>query len=263
VGNRTKNARIMTEPLVVSGSLDVAEQDNLDELRRFAEIGRLSASMLHEISNPLTAALLHLEHFDAIETRNIDSARRSIRLLQRYVEAARQQIRSQSQVTRFYTSSQIEQVKRVLMPVGRQAGVKLVFDCQANCRLLGDPVKFQQLLANIITNAIQAYAGFQQGPQEVLISVRASTRHVFITVRDWGLGMSEEELQYIFEPFYTTKVGSGYGLGIGLSIVRESVETGFGGRIYVRSKIGKGTAFTIRLPICRSSHSKKPAQNTT
>jgi signal transduction histidine kinase len=223
--------------------------DRLEELQRFAEIGWLSAHLLHEISNPLTAALLHLEQYETATPLNVRSAKRSMQQLHRYVEAARQQIRNASSVRHFHIHSQLIQVKRVLAPIARKSQVKLEFVITDNCKLMGDPVRFQQLLANIITNAIQSYGADTNGPRVVRISVKQVRGHACIVIQDWGRGMDQHELAHMFEPFYTTRARSGYGLGIGLSIVRQAVETSFGGSLRVRSALGKGTRFGIFLPL--------------
>src|SRR4051812_3847599 len=83
-----------------------------NDLHRLAELGRLSATLLHEISNPLTSALLHLEQYDGSNPDNLRQARRSIRLLRRYVEAARQQVRKESRLTDFGLKLQLSQIKQ-------------------------------------------------------------------------------------------------------------------------------------------------------
>jgi signal transduction histidine kinase len=231
--------------------------DRMESLQRFAEIGWLSAHLLHEISNPLTAALLHLEQYESESSQSMRSARRSMQQLHRYVEAARQQIRNTSSVRHFHVQSQMIQVRRVITPIARKSGVKLQFVISNNCRLYGDPVRFQQLLANIITNGIQSYGGDTKAPRLVRVSVKNDGAHARITVRDWGRGMDDHELNHMFEPFYTTRARSGYGLGIGLSIVRQVVETGFGGRLDVRSAKGKGTRFGVLLPLAPAATSKQ------
>jgi signal transduction histidine kinase len=136
-------------------STDVLVAQQLQELQHFAEIGRFSASLLHEISNPLTAAILELD--PANPQPSLPQARRSLQLLRRYVEAARQQVQQQSPCRPFFAHRQIEQLKRVLKPLAQAAHVDLLLELAPRCRLQGDPVKFQQIIANLIINAIEAY----------------------------------------------------------------------------------------------------------
>jgi two-component system, NtrC family, C4-dicarboxylate transport sensor histidine kinase DctB len=221
----------------------------LNELRRFAELGRLSATLIHEISNPLSAALLNLEMSDQTSP-TVRKARRNMQVLRRYVDSVRQQISSSSQATKFSLSAQLGQLKRVLTPIARQAGVKLMIEAPlTSCKLYGDAVKFQQVVANLVINAIQAYEP-PVHPQ-ALVKVRFSVvnNHLLIEVSDWGKGIAPSELPKIFDPFYTTKGHQSQGLGIGLAIVKQNVIGGFSGSIKVASSRRLGTRFRVKIPL--------------
>ncbi len=230
--------------------LDLVTYDKLRELQRFAELGRLSASLLHEISNPLAAALLNLELGDQ-KSLAVRRARRDIQLLRRYVEAARQQVRQQSQPTSFRIRPQLGQLKHVVKPLASQAGVRLDIETAPGCRLHGDPVKFQQLVTNLVINAIEAYGESHAGKATPLVRVALTCDGDWLTVQvtDWGKGIEAEALAHIFDAFYTTKGRVGHGLGIGLAIVKHYVTVDFGGSIKVGSSSRRGTRFTVKLPV--------------
>ncbi|HXE10370.1 MAG TPA: HAMP domain-containing sensor histidine kinase [Verrucomicrobiae bacterium] len=232
--------------------------ENLLELERFAEIGRFSASWLHEISHPLTAALLWLEQCGNQQSPPLRRVRHSIYLLQRYVEAARQQVRHESSSQLFYIQSELEQVRQLMNPLARRHGVKLRFAAARGLRLYGDPVKFQQIIANLIRNAVDAYdrSGEDQPPTRakiVQLSLRHDKRQLIIEVADRGCGISREQVTRLFEPFYTTGRPDGYGLGLGLCTVKHHVETGFRGSISVASSPKHGTRFTATFPLLPES----------
>ena len=233
---------------------DSSTSDQLENLQHFIELGRLSATLLHEISNPLTAALLHLEKADSQGSASIRQARRNLRLLKSYVEAARQQLRQQSQ-HRYHQSAfcihpHIEQLKRIVLPLARSAGVQLVFEDIPHYQLLGDPVKFQQVLANLIINAIDAYSNCPNDglAKPIRISISTNPHSVTIKIIDWGEGIPADRLPRIFEPFYTTKQRALSGLGIGLAIVKQHVTIDFHGLIHVTSSQRYGTQFILKLP---------------
>jgi len=207
----------------------------------------MSASLLHEISNPLTAALLNLELSDE-KSPTVRRAQRDMRLLRRYVEAARQQVRYQSRTTNFSLLPQVEQLKRVLLPLARKAGVQLTVNAAAPCRLRGDPVKLQHIMSNLVVNAIQAYEASQLPGGRVDMICEVKDNWLTIRVTDWAAGIPDEALPHVFEAFYSTKTASGHGLGIGLAIVKRYVTADFGGDITVASRPQDGTCFTVRLP---------------
>jgi two-component system C4-dicarboxylate transport sensor histidine kinase DctB len=236
----------------VGVSVAVADDHTLQELERYAELGRLSASLIHEITNPLAAALLHLEQSAHEHNHSIKRAKRNIHLLWRYVEAARQQVRQESRVGFFMSNSQLEQVKRVFMPLARQSEIKLEIYAPQNYRLYGDPVKFQQIVSNLISNAIDAAKSCPKESRVIKLTVTVNRHYMVLRVNDQGKGIAPEQLKYLFEPFYTTKAQAGQGMGIGLALVKRYVEQDFGGSIRVRSRPMAGTRFIVKLRLPQS-----------
>lgn len=224
--------------------------ERLHELQRFAEVGRVSASLIHDISSPLTAAILHLEQEEQSGLSSIKHARRSIRVLERYLEAARRQLRQEGRVTSFRIRHEINQVKRIMQPLARRQHIKLRFDLQSDCKIIGDPVKFQQIMSNLISNAMEAYQDPSTLPAKPLVRVlvAADQQWLVIRIQDWGEGIKADQLPLVFEPFYTTKQPSATsGTGIGLSAVKRYVEDDFAGRISVASSPSSGTEFSVKL----------------
>jgi signal transduction histidine kinase len=109
--------------------------------------------------------------------------------------------------------------------------------------------QIQQVLVNLVINARQA----MQNGGSIAIAVRTNSESGMgeISVRDSGCGIAPEKLQKIFDPFYSTKSADGQGqggTGLGLAVCREIIEA-HRGRIRVESAVGKGTTFTLRLPL--------------
>ncbi len=108
-----------------------------------------------------------------------------------------------------------------------------------------NPNQLEQVLLNLFNNARDA----MNGPGRIGVSTRFEDAHVHIDVKDTGKGMTEEQMEKVFFPFYTTKaVGKGTGLGLSISY---GIIKSFGGRIEVESEVGKGTTFTISIPVGR------------
>jgi signal transduction histidine kinase len=106
-----------------------------------------------------------------------------------------------------------------------------------------DPIRLTQILLNLLTNSIQA----TEAGGRVTISFQAAVEQAQIVVRDTGCGIPEENLTKIFEPFFTTKpVGDGTGMGL---FVSWGIMDQLGGLISVESQPGKGSTFTITLPV--------------
>src|SRR5262249_10572536 len=109
----------------------------------------------------------------------------------------------------------------------------------------GDRVQLQQVMLNLLINAIEAMSATSQGPRELLISTAATESGVLVVVRDSGPGLAPASLDRLFESFYTTKPG---GLGMGLSICRSIIEA-HQGRLWAGANTPRGTVFQFTLPI--------------
>jgi len=112
-------------------------------------------------------------------------------------------------------------------------------------RIQGDKVQLQQVILNLIINAVEAMTSVGEGSRELLISTRKDVGGVLVAVRDSGPGLSPESLERLFDAFYTTKAD---GMGMGLSICRSIVEAQ-GGRIWASRDVGQGATFQFTLPL--------------
>lgn len=231
--------------------LEQLQLARLLELQRFAEFGKFSAGLLHEVANPLTAASLNLQQLTTQEHSTlVKQAQNNLRSLERYVKAARKQLKGESPAQSFSVRGEIQQVLRLLTNAANKAQVKLVFQQTGSYRLFGDPVKFNQLVANLVANAIDAYKGADSTKEHrVVVKVSAEEGRLVLVVSDWGRGIDQADISHLFEPFFTTKPDSQRSLGIGLAMVKQFVEKDFGGQITVTSD-ATGTHFTaqLRLP---------------
>jgi signal transduction histidine kinase len=118
---------------------------------------------------------------------------------------------------------------------------------------MADPIQMEQVFINLISNAVQAMTSPRasaplpsagRGGGRLEISTRMANGFIAVEFKDDGGGISQENLEKIFEPLFTTKTK---GIGLGLAVSKRIVEA-HGGSIEVESEVGKGTAFTIRLP---------------
>lgn len=111
--------------------------------------------------------------------------------------------------------------------------------------LYGDPNALYRLLTNLIRNAVGAS---EQRKTPVAVALELKGGSLRLTVEDHGVGIAAEHLDRIFEQGFTTR-DFGVGSGTGLTVVRETAQAMFGGRVEVSSELGQGTIFTVLLPI--------------
>lgn len=248
------------EQLVQERTARVAElEKHRAKMQQLAALGELAAGVAHEINNPLAGirnALLlikrHLpkdiKHFDKFELidREID---RISGITHQMYQLYRP---SQQTATRFSIRQTIEEVISLSLPLSRKAKVEAVMvagrmkaidDLDADEVVLREG-ELKQVLLNLICNAMQA----SQSGQTVTVTTGTNESTVQIEVSDEGSGIAAENLDQIFDPFFSTKTETvGQGMGLGLSVTRSIIEA-MNGSIEVASEVGKGTQFTVTLP---------------
>ncbi len=231
-------------------------QSELVHMSRFTALGEMASTLAHEINQPLTAIANYLKGCRRILQRMDGS---EVPMLEGAVNQAAEQALRAGQVIRhlreFVTRGEIErhienlpkliQEASALALVGaREKGVRVSFRLDSNAPLvLADRIQIQQVLLNLIRNAIEAMQ--EQPRRELVIATQAlpSGDFVEISVSDTGTGIEQDVLQRLFQPFVTTKK---HGMGVGLSICRTIVES-HGGKIWIESDLGKGTTFRFTL----------------
>lgn len=234
-----------------------ALREQLEHAQRMATIGELASTTTHEFNNLLTTiinyAKLGMRHKDeptrdkALMKIN-DAAGRAAKVASSVLSMAR------SRSSAFEAVSLSSLLSDTLHLIGREFQkhrIALETDIAADLpAVYGSSTQLQRVLVNLLVNARQAtQAG---GSVRIRLDHDPSKREVVLQVRDSGSGIAPELLPRIFDPYFTTKSGpdaSGQGgTGIGLASCKQIIDA-HNGRIRVDSGVGKGTAFTIRLPV--------------
>jgi signal transduction histidine kinase len=231
-------------------------------LGKYEALGTLAGGVAHHFNNLLPALTGHLEI--AIEEAGAASpALPRLRRLSQEVAGARKVIRdillfSRREISAFHSvdlgAVAAESVELFCARVAKT--IPFDTDIARDVQVLGDPVQLSQLITNLLSNAHDA---LDSGPGTIQLSVEtspagetpdaAATRYARLQCRDNGVGMSPEVLERAFDPFFTTKP-PGSGSGLGLSIC-DGIIRSHGGRIFVDSAVGRGTAVTVLLPLVR------------
>lgn len=237
--------------------LKKSQTEKVSQLYRFAEFGQLSAGLFHDSINLLSAIYLNLKQVknskqeEIIDTRlHLDRVVKITKRMENFIVAVRKQIIQQEIEINFSLFEEISQVVQVFSYKAREANVEINFSCPKDIKIRGDPIKFNQLITNLICNAIDAYEKIDKNkqPREILIKLYRKNHNICLFVQDWGIGIPKECIDKIFEPLFTTK-GFDKGTGIGLSIVKKITEKDLKGTIKVESEQKKGAKFIVEFPI--------------
>ncbi len=239
-------------------ALRESERERMRELYRFAEFGKLSGGIFHDLLNPLTAVSLSVEKLSAdssIKTSSSEEAVRSLKTavsatkkMEQFMATVKKQIQSNDMRGAFSLNEEIEDAIELIKHKAIKTNTSIIFDSAASHQTYGNPLKLNQVITNLLINAIDA------GATEIIVSLSASPQlenKIVCIIKDNGSGMPPDISKNIFTPFYTTKEK---GIGLGLSTTKDIVEEHFGGSIDCQSSTGNqndsGTSFTIIL----SSH---------
>ena len=239
-------------------------QTALAHANRVATMGQLTASIAHEVNQPLAAVLSNAEaclRWLDRGTPDLDGVRRSVEWIIDDGNRASEVIR---RIRALANKTDIEKapldindvIREVIALVhreltSRQVSLRMEL-APALPMILGDRVQLQQVIINLVMNGIEAMGSITDRPRElVILSRQDETQQVLVSVTDCGVGISAENADRLFNPFFTTKSG---GMGMGLSICRSIMEA-HDGRLWTAANVPHGATFQFTLPVNADSAS--------
>jgi C4-dicarboxylate-specific signal transduction histidine kinase len=233
-------------------------QLQLAHVNRITSLGELTASIAHEVNQPLAAVATNAGaaiRWLAAQPPNLDEGREALRHIVKDANRAGEVIaRIRALVKKVPPRKNVLDINETILEVvaltrgqALKNGVSLLTQLSSDLPLIpGDRVQLQQVLLNLIINAIEAMSGVSEGRRDLVVGSGKDDSHgVLITVRDSGPGLDMEISDRLFNPFYTTKPN---GMGMGLSICRSIIEA-HGGRVWATPNLPRGATFHFTLPL--------------
>ena len=253
---RRRNAEIETRQ----------RMSELAHLNRRATAGELSASIAHELNQPLGAILNNAKSASVLlnsvilnsPSPDLEEVKTILDEIRRDDQRASEVIR---RLRRLLGESAIEAqnidlnetVREVFEFLSAQAAARNVTLnsrlAQGPLRVSGDRIQLQQVILNLVVNGMESMVGATNGRREVTTSTSVDEASAKISIADSGPGIPSDKLKAVFEPFFTTK---GEGMGMGLSIARTIVEA-HGGRIWAEKHTAGGAVFHVSLPLAKAN----------
>ncbi|KAA3618885.1 MAG: HAMP domain-containing protein [Calditrichaeota bacterium] len=228
-----------------------SHKSKLVQAESIAKVGELAAGMAHEIKNPISGIVFAANSI-LRETKDDDNRKEIFEEIVRQANRVEQNLEAlltiarESRFERFPTDLK-PMIERILLFIQQQQGTKRIktvsiFDDHLP-EILVDNKQIEQVLMNLVINSIQSMK--DKGQLTVIVRFVAEKQRMKIQISDTGKGIPESIKEKIFDPFFTTKEK---GVGLGLFLCKEIISR-HKGRLYFESENGKGTTFTIELPV--------------
>ena len=237
-------------------------QSEVTHLARVMTMGELTASIAHEITQPIAAAITDASTCVRWLSRtepDLDEARQAAQRAVKDVTRAADIItrigrlfkRSSVDAEPVNVNDVVEELLTLLRREALQSGVSITTALAPDLPLvIGDRVQLQQVLLNLLMNGLEATKGVGDRREITVTSRRADGDQVHVAVTDTGVGLPPTGADELFKAFVTTKAG---GTGMGLAISRSIIDA-HGGRLWAASNADRGATFTFTLPIARDAH---------
>jgi PAS domain S-box-containing protein len=231
-------------------------QGDLARVSKMTTMGELTASLAHEVNQPLAAAVADasaclrwltrdspdLEQARAAASRMLQDGKRATEIIKRIRRLFEKGPALRELVD---LNEVIREMIALLHSEAAQHNISVRAVLEENLpRVSGDPVQLQQVLMNLILNGIDAMKGVEHARELLISSLRDGKGQIAVSVSDTGVGFRPNEAAQIFEPFFTTKV---HGIGMGLSISRSIIES-HGGSLCAADNFPRGASFHLTLP---------------
>jgi signal transduction histidine kinase len=229
-------------------------QEQLVRQEKLAVLGQMAGGVGHELRNPLAVINNALYLLKLVNANGNEKVQEYLGIIQTETHTAEKIITDLLDFARVKSLdveviSVSELIHKTLERFPVSPSVKVLLEIPEGLPpVYADPHHMEQVLGNLVSNACQAMvssAGMISSSSELTIAVRQEQEMIAIAVQDTGVGITPENMQKLFEPLFTTKAK---GIGLGLTVSRKLIEAN-GGRIEVQSEAGKGSTFTVFLPI--------------
>ncbi len=226
--------------------LKVLQLNQLTRIAPLLDLGKLSAGLIHDVREPL--AVLSFIMQNASQNKNIvkdlDEAFLAINKIDELSKMSACQLFSEPELEIFNLNQEIKKIISLFEYKTRLRKVRIIFETNKEYDLHADRSKLNQVIANLILNSLEAYEFSESKEKYIFIKLIKKPRNLLIKIKDYGIGINQENLIHIFEPNFSSKDNKEF-LGFGLYVSQEAMKKVFESRIGFESEAEAGSEFTL------------------
>ena len=215
-------------------------------------MGKLAAGIIHNIRTPLAVISLSIDNLlkknlsiDCCED-NLNRAKNAVEIITDFSRISKNQLSQKENLDLFNLNQEINKLIRLFDYNASDKNVRIFFKSDKNYKLIAYREKLDQVIANILLNAIEAFDEKEKRDKYIFIRLKRNKHYLLIEIKDYATGISKENLKNLFQVNFSSKFET-EGLGLGLFFCKEVMEKFYETKIKVESTFGEGTTFILRI----------------
>ena len=217
---------------------------DINTLEKYAQIGKLSSGLIHDLISPITALNIQLETSDEKLLNNsefLKSIKAAVVNVNNYSDLIKNYISGNREKRWLFLDEEIQKAVELISYNAVRNEIQIQFIRKKGIKIFANSAEIYQIMISLISNAIESFK--ESSPaRKIIIKLDHKNDKTILLIKDFGRGI--ENINRIFDRFYTTKKDEG-GTGIGLSSVKDIIENSLNGNIEIETEIDKGTSFKI------------------
>lgn len=220
----------------------------LTDLVPLIDLGKMSAGFIHDVKQPLSVLSLILQAAERNSgiIKDMDQAFLAIDKINDLSNMGSRKVFSKVELEIFNLNKEIKNLLKLFSYKSQAKGIKIIFIADKHFNLHADRRRLNQILANLILNAIESYTDVKKTEKNIFIKLVKKPKSLLIQIKDYGSGIKNVDLDRIFEPNFSSKNNS-ESLGLGLYVSQEAMKMAYQSEIRVESEFGSGSTFTLLI----------------
>ena len=228
--------------------------EQLIKVSPFVGMGKLVAGIIHNIRTPLSVISLAIDNLLAKKSemstdlylQHLNRAKNAVEKITDFSKISKNQFSEREELDYFDLNQEIEKLIQLFEHKASEKQIKIFFNENKKYKLMAYREKLDQVIANLLLNAIEAFDNSDKKEKHIFIKFKRNKHYLLIQIKDYATGINSEDLSHLFQARFTTKANSN-GLGLGLYFCQEIMNDFYDTKIKVESIHGIGSTFTLRI----------------